>query len=184
MHYKAFPVIETKRLVLREITISDAPTIYRYLSDEEVNRYLEGNTNTISEAEEYINWIIHTFEQGTDIRWGIVEKESNKLIGDCGLGNIHEPKRSTEIGFMLAKEYWNKGYMSEVLSGILDYGFNKLELHRIQGWAHPFNVASCKVMTKQGFKKEGTLREYIYVWHKEEYIDVDMYSLLRKDYIK
>jgi ribosomal-protein-alanine N-acetyltransferase len=179
---KVFPIIETKRLLLREIIISDAPAIYQYLSDKDVIKYLEGSTDTISEAEGYINWISKTYQEGSDIRWGIVEKESNKLIGDCGFGHINEPLRPTEIGYMIAKDYWNRGYMTEVLNSMLNYGFHKLKLHRIQGWVHPLNIASWKVMTKHGFIKEGTLREYIYVWHKEEYIDVDMYSLLKKDY--
>ncbi len=182
MENKVFPTIETDRLLLREITLADAPAIYQYLSDKDVIKYLEGCTDTISEAEEYINWISQTYQQGADIRWGIVEKKSNKLIGDCGLGHINEPLRPTELGYIVAKDYWNRGYMSEVLKGILDYGFNHLKLHRIQGWAHSQNIASWRVMTKHGFIKEGTLREYIYVWHKEEFIDVDLYSLLRNDY--
>lgn len=88
MESKVFPIIETKRLLLREIIISDAPAIYQYLSDKDVIKYLEGSTDTISEAEGYINWISKTYQEGSDIRWGIVEKESNKLIGDCGFGHI------------------------------------------------------------------------------------------------
>lgn len=179
----SFPILETKRLLLRDINHDDAESIYQYLSDPDVIQFLEGNTDTFDEARGYVSWCIDTFyKRKTDIRWGIELKENNKLIGDCGLGHIDEPRRPTELGYMLSKEYWNKGYMSEALGAILQYGFHRLDLHRVQAWTHPENKASTRLLKKYGFIKEGLLREYVYIWHKGVYIDVDMYSLLGKDY--
>ena len=180
--FEKFPVLETKRLLLRELNIDDAENIYQYLSDSDVIRYLEGNTDTLEEAMGYITWCRNTFKEKTDIRWGIELKENSKLIGDCGFGHIDEPKRPTELGYMLSKKYWNQGYMSEALGAILYYGFYKLDLHRVQAWTHPENEASGHLLSKYNFVKEGFLREYVYIWHKGVYIDVDMYSLLEKDY--
>lgn len=178
-----FPILETERLLLRELKTDDAESIFQYLSDKDVIRYLEGNTDTVEEARDYVTWCDNTFnKEKTDIRWGIELKENNKLIGDCGFGHINEPKRPTELGYMLAKEYWNQGYMSEVLGSILNYGFYNLGLHRIQAWTHPDNKASASILLKHGFVKEGFLREYVYIWHKGVYIDVDIYSLIDKDY--
>jgi ribosomal-protein-alanine N-acetyltransferase len=177
-----FPIIETKRLILREIINDDAEAIYQYLSDEDVNRYLEGNTDSVEEAEGYISWCRDTYNHNTDIRWGIELKENGKLIGDCGFGHIDEPKSPTELGYILSKDYWNHGYMSEALGEILRYGFQTLNLHRIQAWTHPDNKASARVLLKHGFIHEGFLREYVYVWHRNVYIDADIYSLLAKDY--
>ncbi len=177
-----FPTLETERLFLREIISDDAETVFQYLSDRDVIDYLEGNTDSIEEAMGYISWCCDAFQNNTDIRWGIELKGNRKLIGDCGFGHIDEPKRPTELGYMLDKEYWNHGYMSEALGEILRYGFHKLNLHRIQAWTHPDNKASSRILLKQGFIHEGLLREYVYIWHKGIYIDADMYSLLDKDY--
>ena len=115
----SFPTLETKRLLLRDMNHDDAESIYQYLSDPDVIQYLEGNTDTLDEARGYVSWCIDTFyEKKTDIRWGIELKENSKLIGDCGFGHTDEPKRPTELGYMLSKEYWNKGYMSEALGAI------------------------------------------------------------------
>ncbi len=179
---KVFPVLETKRLILRELKINDAEEIYIYLSDSDVTKYLEGNADSKEEAQGYISWCAKGFMERKDIRWGIELKANKELIGDCGLGHINEPKRPTELGYMLSKKYWDQGYMSEALSAILKYGFNELDLHRIQGWTHPDNKASSKLLMKYGFIKEGFHREFIYIWHKGIYIDAEMYALLNSDY--
>lgn len=175
-----FPLLRTDRLILRALNADDAEAIYHYLSDEDVIRYLEGNTDSIQEAQGYVSWCNETYQKGTDIRWGIALKD-NTLIGDCGLGHINEPKCPTELGFMLDKRYWGCGYMTEALDAILRYGFNTLKLHRIQAWTHLDNAASARVLQKNRFVYEGLLREYVYIWHKDEYTDVAMYSLLSKD---
>ncbi|HKM34653.1 MAG TPA: GNAT family N-acetyltransferase [Lachnospiraceae bacterium] len=182
MKVNEFPVLETNRLVLREIRINDAEAIYDYLSDSEVIKYLEGSTDSIEEAKGYISCISEGYEKRTDIRWGIELKENNTLIGDCGLGHINEPKTPTELGYILSKKYWNKGYMSEALKAILEYGFEELRLHRIQGWTHPDNIISSRLLLNNGFTKEGLHREFVYVWHKGIYIDVDMYAILSQDF--
>lgn len=182
MNILNFPILETKKLISREIINEDAEDIYQYLSDADVNRYLEGSTDSVEEAMSYISWSRDTYKNNTDIRWGIELKENSKLIGDCGFGHIDEPKRPTELGYMISKEYWNRGYMSEALGEILRYGFQMLNLHRVQAWTHPENKASVRLLLKHGFIHEGYLREYIYVWHKGVYIDTDIYSLLAKDY--
>lgn len=178
-----FPILETERLILREIVTEDAESIFHYLSDADVIQYLEGSTDSVEEAEGYVSWCNDTYKNKTDIRWGIELKETGKLIGDCGFGHIDEPKCPTELGYMISKEYWNCGYMTEALSKMLCYGFQKLNLHRVQAWTHPDNKASSRVLLKHGFVHEGFLREYIYIWHKGIYIDADMYSLLAKDYL-
>lgn len=181
MDHSSFPTLTTQRLVLRQLTMEDAEAVYQYLSDEDVIRYLEGNTDNLEEAQGYVGWCNSTYDAHTDIRWGITLKESGTLIGDCGFGHIQEPKCPTELGYMLAKEHWGHGYMTEALEAILQYGFRALQLHRIQAWTHPDNKASARVLQKQGFVREGLLREYVYIWHKGTYIDAEMYSLLASD---
>lgn len=172
------PIIETSRLVLRQLTNDDTKAVYSYLSDPEVIRDLEGFTESLEEAEGYINWCNKTLQDGTDIRWGIEEKATGKLIGDCGFGKINEVRIPTELGYILSKDSWGKGYMSEVLEAILRYGFDELSLHRVQAWVCPHNVASLRLLKKNGFQKEGHLREYVYQWHSGKYLDVDMYALI------
>ncbi len=180
-----FPTLETRRLILRELTQDEAESVYHYLSDPEVIRYLEGSVDSLAEAAGYVKWCRDTFHHGmTDVRWGIELKSSGTLIGDCGYGHIDEPRRPTELGYMLAKEHWGNGFMAEVLNTILPFGFDQLHLHRIQAWTHPDNAVSAHLLEKFGFRKEGTLREHIYIWHQGAYIDTDMYALLDKDFTR
>lgn len=182
MEEKKFPIIETQRLRLRQLDYNDVPTVKEYLSDPDVVRYIEMSLDTIEKAKGFVSWAMNGYFKGEDIRWGIELKESNVLIGDCGFGHINETKLPTEIGYMLDKKYWNNGYMSEALKGMLEYGFDVLKLHRVQGWVHPDNNASAHILEKQGFKYEGFLREYAYMWHKGCFTDVKMYALINSDY--
>ncbi|MBD1372692.1 GNAT family N-acetyltransferase [Hazenella sp. IB182357] len=179
-HEKEFPVLETKRLVLREITTDDAHDIFKYLSDKEVMKYyglLPFRTN--QEAINEIEWYKKIYDAKTGIRWGITMKNIDAVIGSCGFLNWSQEHFRTEIGAELSKAYWRKGIMSEAFQAIIRYGFNQMELMRIQGLIEPPNTSSQKLAEKNGFIREGLLRKYEYAAGKFD--DLYMYSLLKDD---
>ncbi|PEX09015.1 N-acetyltransferase [Priestia megaterium] len=148
-----FPIIKTKRLILREIVAEDAGNILKYLSDKEVMKHygLEPFT-TVEDASNEIAWYKSILNEKSGIRWGITLKEQDDIIGSCGfLNRVHNHCRA-EIGYELSKDYWGNGIA---------------------------NAASQKLIKKKGFIKEGLLRSYEFTCGKFD--DLYMYSLLKQD---
>jgi [ribosomal protein S5]-alanine N-acetyltransferase len=178
---KKFPVIETERLILRQITRDDAEDIFKYLSDENVMKYYGLEPfKSIDEAVEEIGWYQSTFDEGSGVRWGITLKGHGKVIGSCGFLNKVPQHYRSEIGFELSKDHWGKGIANEALAVVIHYGFEQLNLQRIQALIEPPNLSSQKLVEKNGFIKEGLLRNYEYTCGKFD--DLFMYSLIKQDF--
>jgi [ribosomal protein S5]-alanine N-acetyltransferase len=178
---KKFPVIETERLILRQITKDDAEDIFKYLSDENVMKYYGLEPfKSIDEAMEEIGWYQSSFDEGSGVRWGITLKGHGKVIGSCGFLNKVPQHYRSEIGFELSKDHWGKGIANEALAAVIHYGFEQLNLQRIQALIEPPNLSSQKLVEKNGFIKEGLLRNYEYTCGKFD--DLFMYSLIKQDF--
>ncbi|ANF45591.1 GNAT family N-acetyltransferase [Priestia megaterium] len=175
-----FPIIKTKRLILREIVAEDAGNILKYLSDKEVMKHygLEPFT-TVKDASNEIAWYKSILNEKSGIRWGITLKEQDDIIGSCGfLNRVHNHCRA-EIGYELSKDYWGNGIANEALEAVIKYGFTHFNLRRIEALIEPANAASQKLIKKNGFIKEGLLRSYEFTCGK--FNDLYMYSLLKQD---
>ena len=116
---------------------------------------------------------------GLGIRWGICLEGSDRLIGTIGFNNFTKNHRAN-IGYDLLTEYWGKGIMSEALEAILEFGFNILEVNRIEAEVMTGNIASEKLLHKTGFTNEGVLRQWMH-WN-EQYYDMTMFSLLKREF--
>ena len=175
-----FPIIETERLILREVTKADAKDMLIYLSNIEVVRHMGLEPfQSIEDALDEIGWYQSIYENKTGIRWGITLKESGEVIGSCGFLNRMAKHYRSEIGFELSKDFWGKGIGGEALQAVISFGFENLKLERIEALIEPTNKPSQKLVEKQGFIKEGLLRHYEYTCGKFD--DLYMYSLLRDD---
>jgi [ribosomal protein S5]-alanine N-acetyltransferase len=181
MMTKNFPVLETNRLVLRMIEKSDAQSVIKYMSDKDVmEHYGLEPFQTLEDALGEISWYQSIFNENTGIRWGITLKGENEVIGSCGFLNLVAQHQRTDIGFELSKDYWGKGIASEALEAVIKYGFEKMNMHRIQALIEPPNIRSQKLVEKHGFHREGLLRKYEYTCGKFD--DLYMYSLLKEDF--
>lgn len=178
-----FPVLRTQRLILRELASSDADCLYKILSDDSVTKHYDLPTFTQkSQAITQLETWKNLFTKKKGIRWAIIMKENNSMIGTCGFCKIHKKWSSGEIGYVVAREYWNKGYTSESVSAMLKLGFEVIEFNRIEAWTMKGNHASDRVLEKNGFQKEGVLRES-QVWNGEVR-DIVMFGMLKKEYSK
>lgn len=178
---KAFPVLETDRLILRQVTYDDASSLLKYLSDIDVMKYYGLEPfKSIDEAIEEIYWYKQIFREGTGIRWGISLRGQDQIIGSCGFFDRAEEHYRAEIGYELSKEHWGKGLASEALRAVIRYGFEQMNLQRIQALIEPPNIPSQKLVERQGFIREGLLRSYEYTCGKFD--DLYMYSMLKQDY--
>ena len=175
------PKIETERLLLRPFELSDGPIVKELAGDKAIadttlnipNPYENGM------AEEWITTHQTKFEAGELVNCAIVLKSTQKLIGAIGL-TIDKRFNRTELGYWVAKEYWNQGYCTEAAEAMLECSFHKLELHKVTATHLTRNPTSGRVMEKIGMKKEGILREHVIKWDKYE--DVVIYGILRKEW--
>ena len=175
------PVIRSERLHLRKLTMKDAQDIYEYSKDPLVAEHVLWDAHTsVSESKGYIRWMIRKYRFGEPSSWGIALNDTDKVIGTIGFMWIQPENSAAEVGYSLARAHWNKGYMTEALHAILDYGFNHMHLNRIEAMHETSNPASGAVMRKCGMQKEGTLRSKVF--NKGKYVDVDLYAILRRDF--
>ncbi len=177
-----FPILTTKRLDLVEIRQSHLSDIYLLFSDKKVTEYYNLlPLNNEQEGQILLDWFRSRFKDGLGIRWGIALKGELNIIGTVGFNNF-SPKHRANLGYDLQSLYWNRGYMTEVLQTVIDYGFNKLDINRIEAEVMQGNVISERLLEKLDFKREGVLRQWM-LWNNR-YYDMTMYSLLKTDYDK
>lgn len=180
--FGALPTFETERLKLRLFQETDYEDLYEYCSDEEVTKYLDFPTYTnIQQAEERLKYCKEVYKNlDRPIMWAIEYKETKKLIGGIDFVNWNEKNKEAEIGYVLNKKYWNKGIMTEALKELIRFGFEKMELNRIEIRCDERNIASARVMEKNGLTYEGTLRHK--KMKKGEPINLKYYSILKDEY--
>lgn len=179
---KSFPVLKTERLVLRQITEQDSMDMMEYFSDPEVMKYYGLQPfHSKQEALDEVEWYTNIFQTNIGIRWGITLAGQDKLIGSCGFHNRDKRHHRTDIGYELAREYWNKGIMAEAIKAVVTYGYTNYEINRVQALVEPENMASRRLLEKVGFKEEGLLYEYEF--SNGKYDDLIMYSLLKKNFL-
>lgn len=179
------PQLETERLVLRRFTLDDAQDLLECASDPEVPKYTSWEQHkTIDDAIQTINQIMSIYDDTGTKRWtwGIEHKaDDNKLIGTFTIWGEPEHARA-EIGYILGRPYWGQGLVSEAAREVLRFGFNELGLNRIQASCDLENIASARVMEKNGMTYEGTLRDWLFT--KGKYANFKMYSVLRREYYR
>lgn len=172
--FTTFPIIETPRLRLREITHADVPDIFAVYSNVETMRYYDTPYANIEQSHDDVQLHKRRFREKTGIRWAITLKGDDTFIGNCGF-NPRIYGNHSDIGYILSRDHWRKGIMYEAVSAILPFGFNELALNRIEAWIFPGNDASSRLAEKLGFTYEGLLRGYMFGQ------DILMYSLLKNE---
>lgn len=177
--FDEFPVLETSRLILRKILPEDAHGIFAIYSSSEAMKYFgKIPYSSICEADEMILKVTKAYEDKEGIRWGITLKSSDELIGSGGFWKLMKPHVRAEIGYDLNPSYWQKGIMSEAVNAMVEFGFDKMNLHTIEANIDPANTASEKLLLKAGFKKEGHISESYFF--NGSFTDTGLYSLIRK----
>lgn len=174
------PILTTERLVLRPFSPDDAGRIHELLATPEI---ADTTLNVVYPYPEgaAAGWIAThatAAEDGTRWTWAITLRSGGELLGAIGLGVVPVHRRGT-LGYWLGVPYWSQGYMSEAARAVIAYGFDTLDLHRIDAACMRRNPASAKVMQHGGMTCEGTFRDYIIKHGRFE--DVDRYAVIRGD---
>jgi ribosomal-protein-alanine N-acetyltransferase len=158
--FTQFPRLTTERLVLRRIQIEDAPALFSIYSDEESMRYYGNKPHqTLIDTEALIRKLQTLYASRRSIRWGVVFKDNDTLIGTCSLHHFDEGYHCVQTGYELNRAHWGKGIMTEAMVTVLNFGFTDLGVHRIEAIIDIDNERSSKLLLKLGFTYEGNLRQ-------------------------
>ena len=161
--------------------MSDAKDIFAYSCDEEVARHVLWRAQkSISEAKEYCRFMMRKYRYDEPSSWGIIEKETGRLVGTIGFMDYSEDNASVEVGYSLSRSLWNGGYMTEALRCVIRHTFENMDINRIEAQHELENPSSGRVMEKCGMRKEGVLRQRLY--NKGRYVDVALYAIVKSDY--
>ncbi len=175
----ATTTIKTDRLLLRKIIPEDIENIYKGLSQPEVIKYYGISFTSLEATEEQMIWYRELEESETGIWWAICATDGQTFYGAGGFSNLSKQHKKAEIGFWLFPEFWGKGLMQEAFPLICNYGFETLELNRIEGFVESDNINCKKAMEKLNFKHEGTMRDCEVKDGK--FLSIDIYSKLKTD---
>lgn len=175
--------IETKNLILRKFEYSDNDDMLKHwISDPKIqSMYGEPTYTTKDEVNKLLNKYITSYEKDDYYRWAIILKETNECIGQLAYFLVDNKNHFAEIEYCIGSNFQRKGYVTEATKSVIEYGFNSINLHKIQISHKSINTPSKKVIEKCGFIYEGTLRHYFY--EDGQYVDRLYYSILRTDFM-
>ena len=165
---------KSSRICLRDIVSADLNNIFRGLSNPDVIKYYGVSFNSLEATREQMTWFRDLEKNETGKWWAVCDSITSEFLGAGGFNDLNKQLRKAEIGFWLLPEFWGKGYMQEAFPIICDYGFNKLDLKKIEGFVESKNTR-CKIaVEKLGFKLEETQRDSEV--KNGKFISVDIYS--------
>ena len=174
------PTLETDRLILRKMTPNDAEAVFAYASDPEVTRYVSWETHrSIEDSRTFLDFATSKYESGGEPEWGIVYKGDHRFVGTCGIVSWEPYHARAELGYALSRDYWGRGLMAEAVGAMISFGFERMNLNRMEARCIAENVASARVMEKAGMLYEGMLRQRELI--KGEHRDIMIYSILRDE---
>ena len=182
MRHCGTQTIETERLMLRRFTIDDAEAMYRnWASDPEVTRYLTWPAHdNINVTKAVLDDWVPSYSQEDYYQWAIVLKEhGSDPIGGISAVKMNDDIDMVHIGYCIGKDWWHKGIMTEALSAVIDFFFDKVGANRIESRHDPNNPRSGMVMRKCGMLYEGTMRSGDR--NNQGICDVCCYAILRSD---
>lgn len=177
------PVFNTPRFTLRAITEADVDALFENFSDHALMRYYDGTPLADRAA---VRGLLDTWRRrerkGTGLRWAIVLKRDNRLVGTCGLHDIDRRARCAEIGCEVGRVFWGRGVMPEVGAVIGRHAFEALDLKRLDACIAPANRASIALVESLGFRRRRLLPQRMVVNGQRS--DMILYSMTRARYRK
>ena len=179
--FTKIPTLFTDRLILREMRRSDAKDMYEYSCNPKTSEFLLWDVHSSPEfTKEFIHYVISKYKFGEYNDWALVYKNTGKMIGTAGFTRIDEENRVAEIGYVLNPDFWGMGLATEAAAEVIRFGFENMNMHRIEAKFMFGNDASLAVMRKLGMKFEGYQRDLLFV--KGRYRTIGTASILKSEY--
>ena len=171
-----FPILESNRLLLRQLQDSDTENVFKGLSNTEVTKYYGVSYDSMEATKEQMTWFANLESKGSGIWWAVCTRLDGTFLGAAGLNNLSEQNKKAEIGFWLLPGNWGQGIISETIPLILSYSYDILQLHRIEAFVESENHDCKQVLDKLLFTHEGTMKDCEI--KNGAYISLDIYSKL------
>lgn len=174
--------IETERLILRRFEYTDDEAMLKYwVADEKIQSLYSEPVYTTKEAvKELLDKYIGSYEKNDYYRWAIIEKKSGECIGQIAYFLVDNKNHFAEIEYCIGSAFQCKGLATEAARAVIAYGFDKMNLHKVQICTKEINMPSKRVIEKCGLTYEGMLRDYFYM--NGEYVGRLYFSILREEY--
>ena len=175
-----FPTLTTERLVLRDLTDADAADVYVFWGDPEVQKYNAEPLRDVSQAHTFIAEMLAEYATRKQVMWAITKRDGGAVLGGVDLHDWNRTHHRAEVGYSLARAWWGQGIASEAVRAVLRFGFERMQLHRIEAGTIADNWRSVRMLERLGFRREGTRREYS-LEDDGTYHDSAMYGLLQHE---
>jgi ribosomal-protein-alanine N-acetyltransferase len=175
-------LIQTPRLLLRELELADVVRLNEIQRDARVARYMNYEPRSLEQTQVYVDAAMQSRNDSPRAVYdlAISEQGSDLLIGRCGFGIRRPEHREAMIWYELHPDQWGRGYATEAAAALIDLAFRSLGVHRIWADCDPRNEASCRVAERLGMLLEGRLRENY--WLKGEWCSTAVYGLLEHEW--
>ena len=147
-----FPILFTERLKLRKLEVDDFASLVKYANNKKISDRIINIPHPYREpvAAFRMSYVVQGFKNKSRFVFAITQKEEGELIGEISL-HLNQASKTSELGYWLAEPYWGKGLITEAIEAVLNFGFERLELEKIFATCHVDNIASGKVLEKNGF---------------------------------
>lgn len=180
--FNEFPILKSDQLILKKVEENDFEGVFAIYNNGRVFEYCgiipKHNKDTVKKM---ISHFERDYLKRTRIKWGIFFND--ELVGIIEAFDFNQKVNMCTIGYFLAESYWGKGIATEAVRILLTFLFMEGNVNRIQAEVMPQNESSKKVLLKNGFMYEGTLRQAT-LWSGKGIVDLEIYSILREEYIK
>ncbi len=174
--------ITTDRLILRRFEFSDDDAMLKnWVADEKIQSlYSEPVYSTKEAVRGLLDKYIGSYEKNDYYRWAVIEKKSGECIGQIAYFLVDSKNNFAEIEYCIGSAFQCKGYATEATKAVISFGFDKINLHKVQICTKTINAPSKRVIEKCGLTYEGTLRDYFYM--NGEYVGRLYFSILKSEY--
>lgn len=160
LNFTPFPTLRTDRLILRQIIEEDDQLIYNYQSNKDNFPHVDMPVYTgIDEARKYISKMNHGVENNQWIIWALADPKTNRILGTISIWNISKEDSKAELGYGLFSGNIGKGFMSEALKNVIEYGFNTMGLKEIEAYTNRDNTKSIALLERNQFMKVSDFKE-------------------------
>ncbi len=175
--FDTFPELETRRLRLRQVTLSDVPAIFKMRSEGRNFQYTTKLPHkSIEEAEVLVSSMIDGYSNKQMLPWALETKDTQEFVGAFGLLNIDQSSSKAELGGELNLSHWGRQFATEACQMIAEYAFDRMNLHRLYAQVNPDNRSVVYYLEKFGFEKEAHHKDFAFV--KGSYWDLAVYALI------
>jgi len=174
------PVLASPQVVLREVRLSDAASLFAMLTSEEVARFISPPPSTVEGFERFIAWTHRQRVAGTYVCFAVTLRETDQAIGIFQVRSLENQFSTAEWGFAIGSPFWGTGAFREGAKLVLDFAFDVLGVHRLEARAAVCNGRGNAALLKVGAVQEAVLRKSFL--RNGEYLDQVLYAIVEDDW--